>query len=93
MEIQCAVMKEWKDRPYRSKAGADVVPHVLTLMETGPSPMLQLMDYVLGGEELGLFGTLTGKRVTLRVNSVRSIFSGRARMEGQLVLADGKAAK
>jgi hypothetical protein len=85
MVIDVAVMKEWKDRPYRAKSGVEVVPHVLTCMEVGDSPMLQLMDYVLGPDELALFGTLQGKRLKLRVNGVRNIFAGRARMDGSLV--------
>lgn len=84
-------MKEWKDRPYRSKSGIEVQPHVLTLMEVGESPMLQLMDYSLSPDELAGFGTYHGKRVKLKVNSVRNLFGGRARLDASLVL-DGKPA-
>lgn len=87
-------MQEWKDRPYRTKQGLEVLPHVLTLMEFGPAPMLQLMDYVMQPEELGMFGTLQGKKVRLKVSGVRNIFSGRARMDGRLeISSDGKAGR
>jgi hypothetical protein len=92
MIITVVVMKEWKDRPYKSKQGAEVVPHVLTCLETGESPMLQLLDYVLSPDELGLFGTLHGKPIKLRVASFRNVFGGRARIEASLVLKDGKPA-
>ena len=35
MILDAVVLREWKDRPYRTKSGAEVVPHVVTLMETG----------------------------------------------------------
>jgi hypothetical protein len=47
--------------------------------------MLQLVDYVLTDVELSKFGTMAQKPVRLRVTQVRSIFSGRVRMEGQLL--------
>lgn len=94
MILDCVVMREWKDRPYRAKSGVEVQPHVVTLMEMGESPMLQLMDYVLQPDELGMFGRLHGQKVKLKVTQVRSIFSGRARMDGNLVVSsDGKAGR
>ena len=94
MILECVVMREWKDRPYRTKQGVEVQPHVLTLMETGEAPMLQLVDYALRPEELGLFGTLHAKKVRLKVSGVRNIFAGRARLDGELLVAsDGKAAR
>jgi len=64
----------------------EVVPHVLTLTETGACPLLQLIDYTLLPEEEKLFGTLQGKALVLEVREIRSIFSGRPRMTGSLVL-------
>lgn len=85
MILDGIVMREWKDRAYRAKSGVEVVPHVWTILETGESPMLQLVDYVLTDVELSKFGTMAQKPVRLRVTQVRSIFSGRVRMEGQLL--------
>jgi len=96
MILDVAVMKEWKDRPYRTSQNVEVVPHVITGLEVGESPMLQLIDYVLSPDELALFGTLHGKRVKLRVNMFRNVFAGRARLDGNLVQdkpSDGKALK
>jgi len=92
MILTAVVMKEWKDKPYRDKRGSEVVPHVVTCLETGEAPMLQLLDYVLSPDELGLFGTLHGKTIKLRLNSFRNVFSGRARIEAALILKDGKPA-
>lgn len=92
MLLDVVVMREWKDRPYRTKQGIEVQPHVLTLMEVGEAPMLQLMDYVLSPDEVGSFGTLHGKRLKLKVNSVRNLFAGRVRMDGSIQV-DGKAPK
>lgn len=85
MKLQCTVLREWKDKPYRSKSGVEVVPHVLTMTETGSSPLLQLIDYTLQPEELEKFGTLQGKALVLEVREIRSIFSGRPRMSGQIL--------
>lgn len=92
MILDTVVLREWKDRPYRTKQGVEVQPHVLTCMEMGESPMLQLIDYVLSPDEVGLFGTLHGKRIRLKVNAVRNLFAGRVRMDGSIVV-DGKVAK
>lgn len=90
MILECVVLKEWKDRPYKTKAGAEVHPHVLTCIEVGESPMLQMVDYTLKPEELALFGTLHGKRIRLKVESFRGVFGTRARLDATL-LTDGKA--
>jgi len=93
MLLEVVVMKEWKDRPYRSKQGVEIQPHVFTCMETGPEAMVQLMDYVLQPDDLVMFGQTHGKRLRLRVNSIRNIFSGRARLDASIVHnSDGKPA-
>lgn len=93
MKLQCTVLREWKDKPYKSKSGEQIVPHVLTMTEMGSAPLLQLIDYTLLPEELEKFGTLQGKALVLEVREIRSIFSGRPRMAGQIVWNNGDTSK
>jgi len=86
MRIEGQVLREWKDRPYKSKNGQEVIPHVITLFEVGQDPLLQMIDYVLRPEEIQHFGTLQGRKVILSVRSFQRVFDSRARLDGQLLI-------
>lgn len=57
----------------------------VTGMETGPTPLLQMVDYGLREEEKPLKGKLVGKTISIQVESVRALFSGRPQLSGRLV--------
>jgi len=56
-----------------------------TLLETGPTPLLQLMDYGLREEEKHHKGKLQGKTIELQVETIRALFSGRPQLAGRIV--------
>jgi len=66
----------------RQSNGVEYV--TLTGLEHGSDPLLQMIDYTLRPEELQHRGKLGGKLVTIRVESVRAIFSGRPQLSGRL---------
>jgi len=82
MVLKCQVLKE----TVTTRDGVEYVS--LTAMESGPRPMLQMFDYTLRREELDHKGKLVGKVVTLNVESVRAIFSGRPQFSGEITHVD-----
>lgn len=81
MEIKALVLAE----DTREKDGVEYV--TVTCMESSPKPLLQMFDYGLRQEEKLHKGKLLGKQVTLHVNTIRAIFSGRPQMSGSMELA------
>jgi hypothetical protein len=62
----------------------------VTALEFGPSPLLQMFDYGLREDEKSHKGKLVGKLVTIQVETIRSIFSGRPQLVGKLLSVDSK---
>jgi len=61
----------------------------VTGIEQGTAPMLQMVDYTLKADEAAQHkGKLVGKGVSLHVESVRALFSGRPQLNGRLVSAN-----
>jgi len=54
-------------------------------MEQGDHPLLQVWDYTLRRDELSNKGLLVGRSVTVRVETIRSIFSGRPQFQGRIL--------
>lgn len=87
MKVTAIVIKEFKDKPYRSKGGQEIQPLMLTCMEQpGPEAMSNTFDYGLRDDEREHFGKLTGKTVQVVVETVAAIFSGRPRFRGHLIV-------
>lgn len=85
MRVKAIVIKEYKDRPYKSKKGEEVVPFMVTCIEQpGPDALSNTFDYGLAETEKVHFGKLTGKTVDVIVETVAAIFSGRPRFRGRL---------
>jgi len=57
----------------------------ITCMETGAQPLLQMFDYGLRVDEKHLKGQLLGKPVSLQINTIRALFSGRPQMVGHIL--------
>jgi len=55
-----------------------------TGMESGPSPLLQMVDYGLREEEKQHKGKLVGKEIVVRVEFIRDMFSGRPQCVGRI---------
>ena len=63
----------------------------ISCLEQGSQPLLQVFDYSLKKDEIPLYkGKLVGKAVKLRVDTIRSIFSGRPQFAGALLEVIGK---
>jgi len=85
MQLQAKVLKE----DCRVAEGVEYVS--VTLLEDGPSPLLQMIDYSLAVEEKVHKGKLLGKTLKIQVENIRSIFSGRPQTTGKIVeIVNGK---
>lgn len=78
MTLTAKVLKETTN----SRDGVEYV--TLTALEESANPLLQMFDYTLRREELVHKGRLVGKVVTLQVETIRAIFSGRPQFNGQM---------
>jgi len=73
----------------RVKDGVEYV--TATVMEQGANPLLQMVDYGLRQEEKVHKGKLLGKTLKIQVDNIRSIFSGRPQISGNIVeVVNGK---
>jgi len=79
MQIKMQVLSE------NSRESGGKVYHSVTGMEAGTSPLLQMLDYSLTQDEFAHKGKLHGKVITLQVENIRAIFSGRPQLSGKLV--------
>jgi len=86
MQLQIQVLKE------SSRQNQNVEYVTITGMESGPEPLLQMVDYNLREDEKPYKGKLVGKVVAVQVENIRALFGGRPQLVGKIVnvSANGK---
>jgi len=80
MNITAQVLKEVS----QTRNGIEYVQ--IVCLETGKDPLLQMFDYSLSADEKIHKGKLEGKIVSLQIDTIRAIFSGRPQMSGKMTI-------